>query len=88
MEHCLPQGYNLLEQLDLESGFPCTATRLEPVKGVVLGDGGGEAAIENHHHRLPYHLHKAYTAVFPSPFWDQDNCLPGRLLREDSVSES
>ena len=57
MDHCLPQGRNLMEQLELKGGGPCTATCLEPVEGVVVGDGGVKAAIENHRHRLPQHLH-------------------------------
>ena len=68
MDQCLPQVHNLLNQLDLGGGGPRTATRLESVEGVVLGDGGGETTIENHRHCLLYHLHKAYSAVFPSPF--------------------
>ena len=71
VEYCLPQVRNLLNQLDLRGGGPRTTTRPESVEGVVVGDGGGEAAIENHRHRLLYHLHKAYSAVVPSPFQDQ-----------------
>ena len=67
MEDRLPQGCNLLKQIDLKGGGPRTATRLESVEGVMLGDGGGEAAIENHRHRLTNHLHDAYTAVLTSP---------------------
>ena len=52
----------------------------------MVGDGGGEAAVENHRHRLPDHLHEAYVALVPSPFRDQYHLLPGRLLRKDSVS--
>ena len=52
MEHCLPQGCKMLEKIDLEGGGPRTATHSEPVEEVVVGDGGGEAAIENHRHRL------------------------------------
>ena len=66
---------------------PRTATSPEPVEGVVVGDGGSEAAIENHHHLLPYHFHEAYATVVPSPFWDQDHRMPGRLLRKDSFPE-
>ena len=44
-EHRLPQVRNLMEQIDLEGGGPRTATCPEPVEGVVLGDGGGDAAI-------------------------------------------
>ena len=47
MEYRLPQGRNLLEKLDLEGGGTRTATRPEPVEGVVVGDGGGESAIFN-----------------------------------------
>ena len=46
MEDHLPQVRNLLKQLDLKCGSPCTATRPESVEGVVRGDAGGEAAIE------------------------------------------
>ena len=46
MEDRLPQGRNLLKQLDLEGGGPRTATCPESVEKVVVGDGGGEAAIE------------------------------------------
>ena len=66
---------------------PRTTTRLELVEEVVVGDGGGEAAIKNHRHRLPHHLHKAYAALVTSPFQDHDPCLPGRLLREFSSPE-
>ena len=55
------------------------------MEGVMLGDGSGEAAIENHRHRLPDHLHEAYAAVVPSPFRYQDHRLPGCLLYDDSV---
>ena len=57
-----------MDQLDLDGGGPCTANRPEPVELVMVGDRGGEAEIENHRHRLPYHLHEAYAAVFTSPF--------------------
>ena len=87
LEDRLPQGLNLLKQLDLEGGGPCTTTRSEYVEGVVVGDGGGEAAIENHLHRLPNHLHEDYDVLFPSPFRYQDHRLPGRLLCDDPVSE-
>ena len=55
-------------QLDLEVGVPLTATCPEFVEEFVVGDGGGEAAIENHRHHLPNHLHEAYAEVVPSPF--------------------
>ena len=87
MDYRLPQVRNLMEQLDLEGGCPRTATRLEDVEGFMVVDRGGEAAIENHRHHLPSHLHKSYTAVVPSPSWDQDHRLSGRLIREDSVLE-
>ena len=45
MEHRLPQGCNLLENLDLKGDGPHTVTRPEPVEGVVVGDGGVESAI-------------------------------------------
>ena len=67
MEYCLSQVCNLLNQLDLGGGVPRTATHPESVEGIVVGDGGGEAAIENHRHRLTYHLHKSYSAVAPPP---------------------
>ena len=57
MDYRLPQVRNLLDQLDLEVGGPCTANHPEPVEGVVVGDGGSEAAVENHHNLLPDHLH-------------------------------
>ena len=69
-----------MKQLDLKGGGPCTTTHLESVEGVVVGDGGGEAAIENHRHRLLDHLHESYAVVVPSPFRDQDHRLPVRLL--------
>ena len=87
MEYRLPQGRNLLDKLDLEGDGPCMATHLEPVDGVVLGDGGSEVAFENHRHRLPYHLHEAYAAVFTSPFQDQYHHLSGRLLHKFSFTE-
>ena len=87
MEDRLPQGRNLLKQLDLEGGVPRTVTRPESVEGFVVVDGGSEAAIENHRHYLPNHLHKAYVTLVPSPYWYQDHRLPGRLLRNDPVLE-
>ena len=87
MEHCLPQGLNILDQIDLEVRSPCTLTHPEPVDGVVVGDGGSEAAIDNHRHCLPHHLHGAYAAVVTSPFKDQDHHMPGRILHEFSFQE-
>ena len=54
MDHRLPQGRNLLEQLDLEVGGPHTANPTEPVELVVVGDGFGETSIENNCHHLPH----------------------------------
>ena len=76
-----------MKKFDLEVGGPCTTTQPEPMNGVVVGDGGGEAVIENHLYRLPNHTHKDSTTVVATPFRNQDHSLPGRLLREDSVSE-
>ena len=45
MEERLPHGRNLLKQFDLEGGGPRTATLPEPMEGVVVGDGCGEAAV-------------------------------------------
>ena len=87
MEELLLQGRNLIMQLDLEVGVPLTATCPEFVEEFVVGDGGGEAAIENHCHCLPDHLHKSYATVFPSHFWYQDHHLQGRFLCDDSVLE-
>ena len=87
MEYRLLQGLNLLKQLDLSGGGPCTATCPEYVEEVVIGDGDGEAAIDNHWNCLPNQLHKAYVAVVPYPFQDQDNRLPGRLLCNDPILE-
>ena len=88
MDYRLPQGRNLLEHLDLEGGGPYTTTRLRSMEGIVLGDGNGEASVENHRHRLPDHIHEAYAAVIPSPFKYQDHRLPGRFLHKESISES
>ena len=63
MEDLPPQGCNLLKQLEKYSGYPRTATRPESVEEVLVGDGGGEAAIDNHCHGLPNHLHEAYAGV-------------------------
>ena len=57
MKELLPHGCNLLEQFDLKGVGLYTVTRPEPMKGVVVGDGDGEVAIDNHHHFLPHHLH-------------------------------
>ena len=57
MEHRLPQGRNLTKQINLEGSSPRTGTLPEPVEGVVLGDGGGEAVVENQRHCLPHHHH-------------------------------
>ena len=47
MEDLLPHGRNLLNQFYLKGGGPRTATRPEPMEGVVVGVGGGEAEIDN-----------------------------------------
>ena len=73
MEGRLHQRRNLMEQLELEGGGLHTANHPEYVEEVVLGDGGGEAAIKNHHHRLPNHLYEAYAVVVSSHFQDQDH---------------
>ena len=70
----------MINKLDLKGGGPCTATRPESMEGVVVGNGGGEEAIENHRHCLPNQLHEAYTAVPNPPFQDQHHRLPGGLL--------
>ena len=49
-EDHLPQGRNLMNQLDLKGGGTHTANRPESVEEFVVGDGGGEAAIDNHRH--------------------------------------
>ena len=87
MEHRLPHGRNLLEQLDLEGGGPRTSARLEPVDGVVVGDGDGEAAIENHCHCLPHHLHETYDVVVIYPFQYQYHRLTSHLIRKYSFLE-
>ena len=68
VEDLLPHGRNLLKHFDLKGGGPCAATHPEPMEVFVVGDGGVESAIENHHHFLPHHLHKTYAAVFTAPF--------------------
>ena len=87
MEERLPQGRNLLKQLDLKGDDPRTATHPESVEESVIGDGGGEAAVQNHRHRLTNHLYEAYNTILPSPFRDQNHGLPGRLLYNDPISE-
>ena len=57
-----------MKQLELKGSGPHTATRPESVEEVVLGDGGYEAAIENHRHRFPNNPHEAYAAVDPPPY--------------------
>ena len=69
MEDHLPHGRKLLKQFDLKSGGPCTATHSEPMEDVVVGDGGVEAVIENHHPCLTHHLHETYAAVVSDSFW-------------------
>ena len=70
VKYLLHHGHNLLEQFDLEGGGTRTSTRLEPMKRVFVGDGGGEVAIENHRHRLPHHFQDTYATVVYAPFWD------------------
>ena len=90
VEYCLSQVCNLLNQLDLGGGVPRTATHPESVEGIVVGDGGGEAAIENHRHRLTYHLHKAYSAVAPPPPFRIKNtvCQAASSARKPSRKDS
>ena len=45
MKDLLPHGHYLLEQFDLKGGGPCTVTHPEPMKGFMVGDGGGEVEI-------------------------------------------
>ena len=80
VEDLLHQGFNLLKQLELKGGGPCTATCPESMEEVLVSDVDGEVAIDNHCYRLLNHLHKAYAAVLPSPFRDQDHYFSGRLL--------
>ena len=87
MEDRLPQVRNLLNQIELQGGGPRTVTHPESVEEVVVGDGDDKAAIENHCHCLPNHLHEAYAALVPSPFRYQDHRLPGRLLWYYSIAE-
>ena len=53
------------------------------MEGVVVGDGGGEAAIENHRHRLPHNLHETYSVAVAAPFRGYYHHLPGCLLHND-----
>ena len=71
---------NLIKQFDLKGCIPCTASLPEPIEGFMVGDGGDEAAIEYHHHRLPHRLHNTYAALVPSLFRDYYYHLPGSLL--------
>ena len=87
MEDRLPQGCNLLKQIELEGGGPCTVTHPESMEEVVVGDVGGEVVIKNHRHRLPDHLHEAYVTIVPPPFWYRDHRMPGLLLWYYSVAE-
>ena len=80
VEGRFPHGHNLLKQFDLDFFGPRTASRPEPMEGVVVGDGGGEAAIEYYLHRLPHHLHDTYSAVLSAPFGGYYYRLPGFLL--------
>ena len=68
VKYLLPHRRNLLEQFDIEVQSLRTATHPEPMKGFVVGDGGGEAESENHRHHLPHHLNNTYDAVVSSPF--------------------
>ena len=60
-----------MNHFNIEGGGPCIATRPEPMKGVIVGDGGSEAEIDNHRYCLSQHLHKAYAGVVAAPFQDQ-----------------
>ena len=53
----------------------------------MVGDGGGEAMIENNRHRLPHHLHETYAAVVTSPVQDQDHHMLTHLLHGFSFPE-
>ena len=70
VEDRLPRDRNLLKQFDLEGCGTRTSSRPEPMEGVVVGDGGGEAEIKDHHHLLPHHLHEIYATVVTAPFRD------------------
>ena len=73
-------GYNLLKQFDLKGCVPRVMYRLEPIKGFVVSDRGGEAAIEYQCQYLLHHLHKTDSSVLLSPFWDYNYHLSGRIL--------
>ena len=45
VEDRFPHGHNLLKQFDLEIFGPCAASHPEPMEGIMVGDGGGEAVI-------------------------------------------
>ena len=68
VEEHFPHGRNLLNQFDLNGFVPRTATRPEPMEGIVLGKGGIEVMIEYHCHRLPQDLQDTYAKVVPAPF--------------------
>ena len=70
VEYRLPHCRNLLKQFDLEVGGPHITTRSETMEGFVVGDRGGEVAIENHHHHLPQLFHQTYATVVKYPFLD------------------
>ena len=70
VEDYLFHSHKLMKQFDLEGGGTCTAPRSEPMEGIVVGDGGSEAAIENHCHQLPQKIHTTYAALVNTPFWD------------------
>ena len=98
LEVKLPQQVSALREavlhaifLDLHKSYDALdrSRCLEPIEVVMVGDGGGEAVIKNHRHRLPHQLHKTYnysTLVTP-PFRYQDHCLSGRSLCESSFPE-
>ena len=46
-----------MDQFGLEEGSTCTANRPEFVDHVMKGDGGSDAAVDNHRHHLSHHLH-------------------------------
>ena len=55
MENCLAQVRNLLNQLELKGDGPRIVTRPESVEEVVVGDGDGEAEIDNTTSFILYH---------------------------------
>ena len=57
-----------MEHFDLKGGGPCTPTHLEFMEGAVLDGGDSEAAIYNHRHCLPHHIHETYSALVSAPF--------------------